>query len=479
MKISISPKITKTDAIFILLPEKNWQKQFESNLEKNLATQIALHFKNKNFKGKLGEILQIFPSYKLAKKIFLVGAGELKEKIDIRKTASLAIREAKKIKTGNVALLCPKDFDVERVVSGILLGDYEFKIGDRSEQFTPKSATIISSQKISKKELDSEIALSEATNFVRELTNLPPNMMTPKILATSAKKEIKTSPKMKVKVMGEKEIQKLKMGNLFGVGQGSHEESQLIVFEYSGGKKGEKPLAIVGKGVCFDAGGYNLKPTNHIEDMKCDMAGAATVLGIFKWISEVQPKKNIVGVVGAVENLVSGNAFKPGDILTSMNGKTMEITNTDAEGRLVLADCLYYAATKLKPAQMIDLATLTGACIAALGHEITAIMGNNKKLLDSIEKAAKGADEPVWELPITDHFREKVKGDISDLKNWTAGVSAGSSMGGAFLEYFVEKIPWAHLDIAGTAFHGKAGDELSPKGGTGVMIRTLAGMIGK
>ncbi len=479
MKIKVESCLAKTDVLFVFCPQKNWKKVLPKKLLGNLESEITSHFRSKSFEGKLGEVLQIFPSHKLAKKIFLFGTGEEKEKIDIRKAASLAIRHGKKLKLNQVSFLLPDNFDLPRIVSGAILGGYEFKVGDKKEWFTPKGLTLISTQKISKKELDGEVALAQATNFTRDLVNLPPNLMTPKILADTSKKEIQKgkNPAVKVKVYGEKEIQKMKMGNLFGVGQGSHEESQLIVFEYQGGKKEEKPLALVGKGVSFDSGGYNLKPTNHIEDMKCDMAGGAVVAGIFKWIAEVKPKKNIVGVIGAVENLVSGDAYKPGDILTAMNGKTIEITNTDAEGRLALADCLYYAATKLKAGQIIDLATLTGACVAALGNEITAIMGNNKKLIDQVKKASTEVDEQMWELPITDHFREKVKGEIADLKNWTAGVNAGSSMGGAFLEYFVEKVPWVHLDIAGTAFHGKAGDELSPAGATGAMMRTMRKVI--
>ena len=329
-------------------------------------------------------------------------------------------------------------------------------------------------EKVEKKEITKAVSLAKSTCLTRDLINLPPNMMTPKILASKAKK---VGSAVKVKVMGEKQMAKLGMGSLLGVGQGSHEETQLIIFEYKGGKRGEKPLALVGKGVCFDSGGYNVKPTGHIEEMKSDMSGAATVVGMFDYIARTKPKRNIVGVIGAVENLVNGNAYKPSDIITAMNGDTIEVTNTDAEGRLVLADCLYYTATKLKPSKIIDLATLTGACIAALGYKISAIMGNDSSLIKEVQSAAGKAGELVWELPITDHFREKIKGENSDLINWTAGVSAGSSMGGAFLQNFVEDIPWIHMDIAGTAFHIKTSDSVTPKGATGVMMRTLSEWI--
>lgn len=477
MKVSFSSRLGSATALFVFIPEQKWNKRiFTTLLPKNLEKQIVNHYSSRDFTGKFGEVLQLFPAPKEFSKVFLVGTGKGKKKHDVRRAAGVAVRRSKSFKLKKLAFLVPETIDPLRIASGCILGNYEFKIGDRKEFFSPESVTIVSKTPPSKGETVSEIALAEATNLTRDLINLPPNMMTPKILAEEAKKIGKKGP-VRVRVMGEKDLQKMKMGSMFGVGQGSHEESQLIVFEYNGGKKSEAPTAFVGKGVCFDSGGYNLKPTGHIEEMKSDMSGAANVLGFFRWVAEARPKRNIIGVVGAVENLVSGNAFKPGDILTAMNGQTIEITNTDAEGRLVLADCLHYTATKFKPAQMFDAATLTGAVIAALGYEITGIMGNTPSLVTKVKKAAEMADEEVWDLPLTDYFREKIKGEVSDLVNWTAGVSAGSPMAGAFLENFVGKTPWVHFDIAGTAFHGKSGDEITPKGATGVMLRTYRALM--
>jgi len=479
MKISVSDSISSADALFIFVPEKKWDKKiFGKSLPSLLEKEIAQRFDQKDFKGELGEMVQIFPSLKGQKKVFVLGTGKGEDLKEQRRAGGSAIRKAKKLKLSKVQFLIPNKLDVRRIISGAILGNYEFKIGEKKEQFSPTSLQIVCQDKISNKEISAEKDLAEATNFTRDLVNLPANLLTPKILAKKSQEISKgVGNKVKVKVYGEKELKKLKMNIFAGVGQGSHEESQLIVFEYFGGKKSEKPLVIVGKGVCFDAGGYNLKPTNHIEEMKSDMAGAASVAGIFQWIAKNKPKKNIVGVIGAVENLVSGGAFKPGDILTAMNGQTIEITNTDAEGRLVLADCLYYATKKYKPAFIIDLATLTGAAIAALGYEITALLTNDKKMLSRVTKAAEEADEDVWELPITPHFKEKTKGEIADLLNWTAGVAAGTSMAAAFLDHFVEKTPWVHIDIAGTAFHSKYGNEITPKGATGVMLRTLRNII--
>jgi len=473
MKIIQDKTVSSADAIFIFLPRGSQKKDLPEVLSDDCKKMILAHFRAKNFEGKTGEILQIFQKIKNTKKSFLVGLGNCKTQLQIRKAGGVAIRKAGKIKSKKVVFLANESTDPKPLVSGAILGNYKFKITNKSQKNTLEILNIVGCQNESKKLLDSEISCAKSTNFVRDLVNFPANFMTPKILAEKAKKigNGVRNP-IKIKVLGEKDMQKIGMGSLLGVGQGSHEESQLIVLEYRGGAKSDAPTAIVGKAVCFDSGGYNLKPTKSIEAMKQDMAGGATVIGIFRWISEIRPPCNIVGVVGAVENLVSGNALKPGDILTAMDGKTIEITNTDAEGRLVLADCLNFVAKKYNPARILDVATLTGAAIVALGNKITPIMGNNRKLIEKVKKSAILSDESVWELPITDYFREKIKGEISDLQNWTDGVNAGSSMGGAFLESFVDGIPWVHFDIGGTAFVSD-GDDVLQKGATGVMMRTL------
>lgn len=477
MKVALQDKATKGDALFLFISEKPSKTSIDK-FGKATASTINKLRKQKLFEGKKEEILPLEGALKSHKQVILIGTGKGEKEDEMRVAAGHAIKKAKKLKASQVTFWLDKTQDALMAVSGGVLGNYEFKVGDTKKQFSPKKLNIATTGKITKKEIDKAAALAESTCLTRDLINLPPNMMTPKILAAKAKKVASgVRNPVSVKILGEKAMAKLGMGSLLGVGQGSDEESQLIVFQYNGGKKSEKPLAIVGKGVCFDSGGYNIKPTGHIEDMKSDMSGAATVVGMFNYIAKTKPKQNIIGVIGAVENLINGVAYKPSDIITAMNGDTIEVTNTDAEGRLVLADALYYTATKLKPAKIIDLATLTGACIAALGYEITAVMGNNDDLLKEVKSASKKAGEDVWELPITDHFREKIKGSDADLINWTAGVSAGSAMGGAFLERFVEKTPWVHMDIAGTAFHSKSDNSYTPKGATGVMMRTLSEWI--
>lgn len=473
MNIATSSKIVAAESLFIVVPEKKFSvKEYEIFPEK-LAKIVPEKIKNTRFEASLGDILEIDSPLKEYKRIFLIGMGKKKEN-DLRKASGLALRKAKKTKQKTLTFLIPQKSDIHAAVSGALLGHYEFKIGDTSTQHIVQKLTILTKKKV---DIESTKILAESTNTVRDLVNLPANMMTPPILAEKAKEMAKKYKNLSVKVLGNKELQKLGMGALYGVGQGSSEESKVIIFEYNGGKKDEAPVAFLGKGVTFDAGGYNIKPTGHIETMKSDMTGAATVFGILQWVAQTKPHKNIVGVLGAVENLVSHKAYKPGDILTAFNGKTIEITNTDAEGRLVLADCLAYTVKHYAPSLMIDIATLTGGCVAALGYECSSVMGNNASAVETVKKAAKKAEEWVWELPLNDFFVEKTKGEISDLVNWTAGVSASSSMGGAFLQNFVDKTPWVHLDIAGTGFHEKSGDELSPKGATGVMMRTLAEII--
>jgi leucyl aminopeptidase len=295
-------------------------------------------------------------------------------------------------------------------------------------------------------------SFNQSVNLVKDLVNTPPISMTPEILAAEAKKVCTAKSGIKYKLLSEKEIKKLGLNLIYAVGMGSGQDSKLIMMEYLNGPKKEFPTMLVGKGVTFDAGGLNLKPTNSIETMKIDMSGAATVIGIFKLLSELKPKINVVGIIPAVENLLGHNAYKPGDVIKSYTGKTVEITNTDAEGRLILADAISYGIKKYSPVQIIDIATLTGACLAALGYTRTGVITNNRQILSNLKKASKATDEKIWHLPLDPYHKQKVAGEISDYKNWSAGVNAGAIMGGAFIEKFVEGTPWAHLDIAGTAY---------------------------
>ena len=311
-----------------------------------------------------------------------------------------------------------------------------------------------------------------AVNFARDLVDRPANYLTPQALAELAVNLAKKNSRFRCKIYDLSALKKMGAGGLVAVGKGAESEPYLIVWEYRGSAAKEPPIALVGKGVCFDSGGYNLKPSGHIETMKLDMGGAATVMGVMHYLQVAQPNWNVVGVIGAVENSVSSRAYRPGDILTLLSGTTTEVLNTDAEGRIILADCLHYAKERFSPACMIDFATLTGAVITALGSEITGIMGNNQRLLKRFAQAANKAEEAVWELPLAPEHQQKVRGKLADINNLGAdGRAMGSTMGGAFLAHFVGQTPWLHCDIGGTAFLDKA-TERFPAGGTGALVRT-------
>lgn len=470
MKIAQTSSYKKSDALFIFLDKGTFKaSDYAGSFPEDVASTIQQLLKSKDFEAKASEVL---PLLHHVPRVFLVGTGKSSQK-ELQEAGVVAIKEAQKRKYKSVSLVMPEKMKSLEVLLGGLLGAYNFKIGETD--ITLSQIDLVTKQK----DLDIKPTqtLAEAVNYTRDLVNTPADRVHPQFLAAEAVAIAKKGgAKFKVKVLGEKEAKKLGMGGLLAVGQGSDREVQFIVLEYSGGKKADPTTALVGKGVCFDTGGYNLKVGKVIDDMKMDMGGAASVLGTMRWIAENKPKHNVLGVIGAVENMVSASAYRPGDIITMMNGQTVEITNTDAEGRLVLADALHYTVTKLKPNKIIDMATLTGAVIVALGSNIAGVMGNDKKLIEEIQKSAEIVGEETWELPITDFFREKIKGEIADLVNWTAGVNAGSSMAAAFLENFVGETPWVHIDIAGTAFHSSASG-VNPKGATGTMVRTLVDLL--
>lgn len=305
--------------------------------------------------------------------------------------------------------------------------------------------------------------------LTRELVNLPANVIYPESFTARAA-TVAQQCGLELEVWDEMRLRKEGCGSLLAVAQGSSKPPRLLIIRYSGSKK-SRPVALVGKGVTFDSGGLSLKPSDSMLTMKCDMAGAATVLGTMQAIAQLQVATPVVGLVGLVENMVSGNSFRLGDVLTSRSGKTIEIHNTDAEGRLVLADVLN-VALESKPTAMVDLATLTGACVVALGTDVTGLMTNNEELQSNIQQAAREAGEDVWPLPMFDFFADQVKGKIADLKNMGDGRWGGAITAAKFLQEFVGDCPWVHMDIAGPAFYD------SPKpfqdaGGTACMLRSL------
>ncbi len=286
--------------------------------------------------------------------------------------------------------------------------------------------------------------------FTRDLGNLPANVCTPSYLASEARKLARQYPALKVKVLTETEMKRLGMGALLGVSRGSRQPPRMVIFEYNGGKRGDKPLALVGKGVTFDAGGISLKPPARMDEMKYDMCGAASVFGAIVAACELELPINLVGVTPAVENLPGGNATKPGDILTSLSGQTIEVLNTDAEGRLILCDALTYVS-RYKPRTVLDMATLTGACVVALGHHATGLMSHDDKLADSLLAAGNRAGDRAWRLPLWEDYQSDLKSNFADFAN-VGGREGGAITAGCFLARFTRELHWAHLDIAGTAW---------------------------
>jgi len=329
---------------------------------------------------------------------------------------------------------------------------------------------ITKSPKMAKHAFEPLSQVAEGVLLTRHVVSEPPNVIYPESLAKIAK-DLKTLG-VEVEVLSEAQMQKLGMNALIGVGQGSIRESQLVVLTWKGGPKNQAPIAIVGKGVTFDTGGISLKPAQDMDDMKYDMAGSGVVLGLLRALAGRKAKVNVVGVMGLVENMPSGSAQRPGDIVTSLSGQTIEILNTDAEGRLVLADALWYTQNRFNPQAMIDLATLTGAIVVSLGSEYAGLFSNDDTIATRLQEAGEVTGEKLWRLPLSEAYDKDIDSSVADVKNIGSGRGGGSITAAQFLQRFVNKVPWAHLDIAGTAWN-KKGLPLSAKGATAFGVRLL------
>lgn len=362
----------------------------------------------------------------------------------------------------------------DRVVEGILLAGYEFDRYKSEKGGKEYRVHVIGEESL----VNRAKAIAEAVFLARDLTNEPANNLTPGSFAERIQEIFRGIKNVSVNILDEKDLERKGLNGIIAVGKGSANPPRLAIVKYYGGR-GEL-TAIVGKGVCFDAGGIHLKPTGYIEDMKMDMAGAAAAVGTVLLAARLGLKVNLAAVIPLVENIPGPRAAKPGDVIRMFNGKTVEIVNTDAEGRLILADSISFAEKELGASTIIDLATLTGAQIVALGHRMAAVMGNDKALVEKLKEAGEEVQEYLWELPLPEFYEELVKGDITDLKNLPSPNSreAGSIVGGLFLKNFVEKARWAHIDLAGPAISPKEW-EWMPKGGTGFGVRLLISYLEK
>lgn len=460
MKITLHPSPTKTDVLIIPLYKG---EKISSKVKKMLGSKatkmVELRMKAKDFEGEEKQTLTLFPESKETKRIVLVGRGNKKEQLpNATKVLGGTLAGIAKAAKAKDAAIVVDEKDLREVASGFVLGSYEFTKYKKSDKKSPKLAKVqfITESNKNTKSIIKEIEVfKDSSAIVRDLVNQTASDLNPQGFVTEARKVAKKF-KMKIQVMDEKKLKSLGCGGILGVGRGAEVQPRMIILEYKHKTSAKNPdIAFVGKGITFDSGGLNLKPTNYIETMKQDMAGAGTVLGTMHAIAQAKLPGYFVGVLVCAENAVSDRSTHPGDVLKMYNGKTVEVTNTDAEGRLVLADGLAYTEKTYKPKTMLNIATLTGAVSVALGYNITGVMGNNEKLITKIMKAAKDTEERMWELPLDEDFVKATKGTFTDLKNSTNGVRAGSSMGGAFLKNFVDKTQWAHFDIGGTAWAEK------------------------
>jgi leucyl aminopeptidase len=433
------------------------------------------------FKGKFNEVYSdISPK---GENIILLGLGDEEELTldSLRKAFYKVAKELKKYKIDSVGVTIPKFKDlcykstVTAITEGFLQSEYSFDkyLSDKKDKSSLEEVYFDVLEEKKEKALEAikeaEI-LSEAIFLTRDLVNERPMYMYPEVLANAAKENLEELG-IKVDIYNKKAIEELGMKAFLAVAEGSSKEPRFFVMTYNGDPDSKEKIALVGKGLTYDSGGYAIKPGDSMDTMFTDMAGSATVIGALRAIAKAKIKKNVVGIVAACENLISGSAYKNGDIVGSMSGKTIEVLNTDAEGRLTLADALWYAAKEVKADKIIDLATLTGACIVALGNLTAGAITNDEDLMNEVKKASELAGEYVWQLPSYPEYKELIKGDFGDLKN-TGGRGAGTITAGLFLEEFVDDVPWVHLDIAGTAYGDKAKGYL-PKGATGTHVKTL------
>jgi leucyl aminopeptidase len=444
------------------------------------------------FKGKPGQMVQILaPAGLKVSRIIVVGLGKA-EDFDAGAAESLAASALGRLKGGAETEIV---FDLNglkgakidgaglaaHLALGAKLKTYAFdhyRTKDADERVsTLKKITISTGEAAAARKAWSRLeAVADGVFLARDLVNEPPNVLSPVEFARRAKTLTKLG--LKVTVLGEAQMKRLGMGALLGVGQGSDRESQLLVLQWNGSRrKTAAPIALVGKGVCFDSGGLSLKPGNSMMGMKGDMGGAAAVIGTLRALAVRKAKVNAVGVIGLVENMPDGKAQRPDDVVTSMSGQTIEVLNTDAEGRLVLADALWYAQTKFKPRAVVDLATLTGAIMVALGAEHAGLFSNDDTLSGNLTAAGQEVGEPVWRMPLGKAYDKLIKSKIADMKN-IGGSHAGSITAAQFIQRFVvEKTPWAHLDIAGVAWQDGEQKPLIPSWSTGWGVRLLDRLV--
>jgi leucyl aminopeptidase len=491
MQISsaLSHKQRKNADVVVVPVWQDKKKPEVACLGDEFASLIKFPLDSGDFRGKEGESLLLYRTQGKERRVLLVGLGNKKDCLPdtLRLSYASAIKamRARKMKSANFLFpetdLMGWEILCQAVIEGVLLTSYSF---DQLKGESSKEESLPSLEKICFCGLDKADhgllkkteTIVQSVNFVRDLVNGNADDVNVDTFKKIAKDFEKKFPQVKAVILDKKALEKEKMGLILAVGRASTRDPALIILEYMGNPHSKEKIAIIGKGVTFDTGGLNIKGTGAIETMKCDMAGAGVALGIIQAAAELKLKVNLISVIAATENAIGPASYKPGDVYRSHSGKTVEITNTDAEGRLVLADAISYLQENYEPSQMIDLATLTGGVIVALGEEATGLFSNDDMLAKRLEKSGERTHERLWRLPLYPEYKDYLKSTIADIKN-SGPRKASSGSGATFIQYFVKKtIPWAHLDIAGTAYLSEL-KPYHPTAATGVGIRLLVDFL--
>ncbi len=494
---STQEETQKRDCLVVPMWEDKPFEKYVKSIDKRYGGILSEVVESKDFEGKKLQTSWVYTQDKKLPRLLLIGLGK-QNNLSVRswkQVAGVATIAAQGKKLTKISLLLPaaviKKFGGKKLgketTIAVDIANYAF-----DEYKSDKDAKIKSMSSVKLiadvtgavstailKGIEEGKVVAECVNDVRKLGNTPPTKMTPRFLASSTTKLMKQHSKVKVKVLGEGEIRKLGMGCLLGVSSGSQHEPQFIILEYHGAAKSQKPTVLVGKGITFDSGGLSLKPGNYMNDMKFDMLGAATVIGSVKAAAALKLKKNVVALIPTCENMPDGESYRPDDILRCMNGKTVLVENTDAEGRLILADALAYAA-EFDPKEVINFATLTGACMGALGNERSGLFSNDEKIVSKLSKSSEGVGEQLWRLPLGEEFSKAMNCEVADIKN-IGGVGhpryGGASTAAAFLQFFTrdengEGYPWAHIDLS-CSYYGGKGKPWIRWGANGFGVQTM------
>jgi len=487
MKIDFLDRGIATEGPFIIGSfEGKKLEGIAAEVDKKTGGSLTRAIATKDFTGKKDEIIRLTaPSGVKVSEVIIFGLGKEKDitLLSLQELGAKVFCVLEKSKDKSASVNFPaltikgvdEDVAMAHVAYGALLRTWKFdkyqtKKKDANKVHLKTLGFMTKTPKAAKKAFEPLTHIAEGVFLTRHVVSEPPNVIYPESLAKIAK-DLK-SVGVSVEVLTEAQMKKLGMNALLGVGQGSIRDSHLVVLTWKGGPKNQAPVAIIGKGITFDTGGISIKPAQDMDDMKYDMAGSGVVLGLFRALAGRKAKVNVVGVMALAENMPSGSAQRPGDIVTSMSGQTIEVLNTDAEGRLVLADALWYTQSRFKPQVMVDLATLTGAIVVCLGQEHAGLFSNNDTLATRLKEAGDITGDKLWRLPLSEDYDKDIDSGVADVKNIGSGRGAGSITAAQFLQRFVNDVPWAHLDIAGTAWN-KKGRTLSVKGATAFGVRLL------